>query len=237
MKKLKILLILSGIIFTQNSFAQTTQDVIEVKKSIIKALYQDVDSDYLIKEKSGEPFWFNKDFYKNTKKISNIRYILAETSHIKPHGGHSIVIDGDKVKKTTGIYIDDIPGYGIVVYDRNINTYKKYNKITDGDSKVFNNQPVISDNTQEIIVFDCLTQESKTCQINNKFIENKQEKTILGFNNKLKQPLNHKTTKSTQMYSFDILKYYEQVHIERLVNPLLSKRNLAKNIQKLSFRY
>lgn len=153
--------------FVANAATEAKQQEI-VKKSIIRSLLDEVDSNYLSREIMGNKKWESEKFYKNTNPIAGIYNLLNETSDFVPVGNHELVIDGDKVFSQTGVYIDDIPGKAVVVYDKKtiaIDTQKK-KRFIDGDSRQFNNELLFSTQTpdeEEIIIFDCLIPSGFNC--------------------------------------------------------------------------
>ncbi|HEY5714725.1 MAG TPA: hypothetical protein VIT68_05230, partial [Candidatus Gracilibacteria bacterium] len=131
---------------------------IVIKKSIVKALREEVNPDYLLTVESD--LWREDVFYRNVTAFPNIDDVLRETSGFK--GVHNpIVFDGDKIERDTGRRISDVPGTAIVVYDgrtvvnRTLN-YKEF-QIIDGDKIwVETGKPFDFVPEGRVIVYDCL---------------------------------------------------------------------------------
>jgi hypothetical protein len=145
---------------------QAPEKVTEIKKSIIKALLEGEYPHYLDLEKTGHNKWFSEDFYQETKAFEDLSYVLEESSQY--HSDHPFAFDGDKIFEKTGVYIDDIPGKSIVIYDNEEGSIAesglvKY--VLDGDNAQLQNSAVLplEGTSENLVIFDCLVPELKNC--------------------------------------------------------------------------
>lgn len=157
--------VLGSVVFAENSL-QTSENVMEVKKSIIKALLEGEHAYYLEMEKTGHTKWFEGSFYQDVAAFPYLDYIWQESSGY--HLNHPFAFDGDKIFEKTGIYIDDIPGKAIVIYDEEKGAVSESGLIKsalDGDSSQFHGTPILplENSSQNLVVFDCLVPELRNC--------------------------------------------------------------------------
>ena len=164
------LLVFGGMaIFSQATLAAsgTTYSAnVPLKKQIIKAILEEVDAGYLSTIEN--PIWKDLQFYDDVSPLAGIgEKISNETSGFVPVGGHSLVLDGDMVKQETHVFLDDIPGRVIVVYDEKKNgTLGPINIIRDADYMKLHGHDIessLSPGQGIIAIFDCLQPGSYTC--------------------------------------------------------------------------
>lgn len=139
-------------------YYQDSEKHIEIKKSLLKAVIQEISPAYLNTIETAQ--WQRVSFYQDTNPIDDLKNILDETSSFVAVND-PLVFDGDKITQITGEKITDIPGSGVVVYDGRTAPdetidYREY-QVLDGDKiwveqgHNFNQIP-----PNKIIVYDCL---------------------------------------------------------------------------------
>ena len=155
-----------GIVFGTNiAWANTYTSHVQLKKQIIKAIFTQVDPDYL--SRIEDPVWQDPNFYNGVTPVSGITGILNETSGFVPVGGHSFVLDGDKVLNQEGVFLDDIPGHAVVVYDKKRSpNNQSIIEIYDADRIQVEGGNVLAQIFRGgIAIFDCLIPGNYVCDV------------------------------------------------------------------------
>ena len=151
------LLLLPLQVFAQGYYYDSIEDI-QLKKSIIRALINEVNPDYLITVESD--IWSRASYYRDVEPFDRILDIMDESSGFRGVN-NPIVFDGDKIEVLTGRRISDIPGTSVMVYDNKTqydpaHDYSMY-EVLDGDEIwVKSGKPFDQIGEEVVIVYDCL---------------------------------------------------------------------------------
>ncbi len=188
LKKIILCLTIFPLISHGQSYYRDSVKDVALKKSIIQAILNEVNSNYLLSIEN--ELWAGASFYRGVQPIENIDEIIDESSGFKS-SEDVLVLDGDKIETYTGQRISDVPGNAVIAFDGFIEPSRdEDHEIMDGDKiwvetgKIFETIP-----KNTVIVYDCLFPPAFFCGARQEFVEYKTPETREPSTEKIIQPI------------------------------------------------